>query len=88
MIAEGRMAEATTRWTVSVSRRTDREVRRLLARRGLRQGDLSTFIEEAVKRRVLEETLADARAGFADLPSEEAERLIAEAVAATRQAPA
>lgn len=38
----------TTRWTVTVSKNTDIAVRSLLAQRGLKKGDLSKFIEDAV----------------------------------------
>jgi Ribbon-helix-helix domain len=76
----------TIRWTVSVSRETDITVRSFLAQRGMKKGDLSKFIEEAVKWRVLDQTMAEARSQFADLPPEQAEALIDEAVAATRKA--
>lgn len=76
----------TTRWTVSVSKETDIAVRSFLARRGMKKGDLSKFIEEAVKWRVLDQTMAEARSQFADMPPEQAEALIDEAVAATRKA--
>ncbi len=78
--------EDTTRWTVSVSRDTDISVRTFLAQRGMKKGDLSKFIEEAVKWRVLDQTMAEARGKFADMPPEAAEALIDEAVAATRAA--
>lgn len=74
-----------TRWTVSVSRETDISVRSYLAQHGMKKGDLSKFIEEAVKWRVFERTIAEAREKFADLSEEEAEALIDEAVAAVRQ---
>jgi hypothetical protein len=74
----------TTRWTVSVSKDTDIAVRTHLAQRGLKKGDLSKFIEDAVRWRVFEQTLAEARAGFADMPPETAEALIDEAVAGGR----
>ena len=77
--------DATTRWTVSVSRDTDIAVRSFLAQRGMKKGDLSKFIEDAVKWRVLDQTMAEARAGFADLPSDAVEVLADEAVAAVRQ---
>jgi hypothetical protein len=73
-----------TRWTVVVSKETDVAVRSLLAQRGLKKGDLSKFIEDAVKWRVFDQTLAEARAGFADLTPEVGEALIAEACAAAR----
>ena len=76
----------TTRWTVSVSRDTDIAVRSFLAQRGMKKGDLSKFIEDAVKWRVLDQTMAEARVGFADLPSSAVETLVDEALAAVRQA--
>lgn len=79
------MPDGTTRWTVSVSKDTDVAVRSFLAQRGLKKGDLSKFIEEAVRWRVLDQTAAEARGGFADLPPEVAEALIDEAVAAARK---
>jgi len=78
--------ETTTRWTVSVSRETDIAVRSLLAQRGMKKGDLSKFIEEAVKWRVLDQTVAEARGKFADMPPEQLESVIDEAVAAARTA--
>jgi hypothetical protein len=78
-------ATATTRWTVSVSRDTDITVRSFLAQRGMKKGDLSKFIEDAVKWRVLDQLMAEARGKFADLPPDQAEALINEAVAATRK---
>ena len=78
------MADDTTRWTVSVSKETDITVRSFLAQRGLKKGDLSKFIEEAVKWRVLDQTVAEARSKFADLPPEELDAVIEEAVAEAR----
>ena len=76
----------TTRWTVSVSRDTDIAVRSFLAQRGMKKGDLSKFIEDAVKWRVLDQTMTEARAGFADLAGETVEALADEAVSSVRQA--
>lgn len=73
-----------TRWTVSVSKDTDIAVRSFLAQRGLKKGDLSKFIEEAVKWRVLDQTIEEARAGFDDLTPAEVQALADEALAATR----
>ncbi len=80
------MPDDTTRWTVSVSKETDVAVRVFLAQRGMKKGDLSKFIEEAVKWRVLDQTMAEARGKFAGMPAEDVEALLAEAVAATRVA--
>jgi len=73
------------RWTVSVSPETDISVRAYLARCGMKQGALSRFVEEAVKWRLLDLSLADARAGFADLSADELDNLIEEAVADARK---
>ena len=75
---------ATTRWTVSVSRDTDITVRSFLAQRGMKKGDLSKFIEDAVKWRVLDQTIAETRRKFADLAPESLDCLIDEAVGASR----
>lgn len=79
------MPDDTTRWTVSVSKATDITVRSFLAQRGMKKGDLSKFIEEAVKWRVLDQTVIQAREKFADMPPDAAETLISEAVTATRK---
>jgi hypothetical protein len=79
------MPDDTTRWTVSVSKNTDIAVRSFLAQRGMKKGDLSKFIEEAVKWRVFDQTLAEARDKFADVPTEELEAIIDEAVIAVRE---
>jgi hypothetical protein len=80
------MPSDTTRWTVSVSKETDIAVRSFLAQRGMKKGDLSKFIEDAVKWRVLDQTMAEARGKFSDLAPDDLERLLEEAVSSTRQA--
>ncbi len=50
-----------TRWTVTVSKATDIALRTFLAQRGLKKGDLSVFIEEAVNWRIRELTLGERR---------------------------
>jgi Ribbon-helix-helix domain len=79
------MPEDTTRWTVLVSKDTDIAVRSFLAQRGMKKGGLSKFIEEAVNWRVFDQTVADARSKFADLPADEVEAIVDEAVAAVRR---
>jgi len=69
-----------------VSRETDIAVRTFLAQRGAKKGDLSKFIEEAVRWRVLDQTMSEARSKFSDLPAESLETLLNEAVIAARQA--
>jgi bifunctional DNA-binding transcriptional regulator/antitoxin component of YhaV-PrlF toxin-antitoxin module len=74
----------TTRWTVTVSKDTDIAVRSLLAQRGLKKGDLSKFIEDAVKWRLFDLTSTEAREAFADLAPEALQDLVNEAAEAVR----
>ena len=74
-----------TRWTVMVSKETDVALRSFLAQRGLKKGDLSKFIEEAVRWRVFDQTLAEVREKFADLPPDELQAMIDEAVTRVAQ---
>ena len=46
-----------TRWNLSIPEQTDRAVRTFLARTGGKNGDLSRFVDEAVRRRVLDLTV-------------------------------
>jgi hypothetical protein len=61
------MTDEAIRWTVIVSRDTDVAVRTHLAQRGMKKGDLSRFIEDAVRRRVFEQTVADVKARYRDV---------------------
>lgn len=68
--------DETTRWTISVSKETDISLRSFLAQRGAKKGDISKFVEESVKWRVLDQTIAEARGKFTALPSEELQTTI------------
>jgi hypothetical protein len=46
-----------TRWNLTIPEKTDRAVRTLLARTGGKKGDLSRFVDDAVRRRVLDLTV-------------------------------
>ena len=81
------MGDEAIRWTVNVDPRTDIDLRTYLARRGMKKGDLSKFIEDAVKWRLLDLAMAEARNSFADLPDDEILGLVDEAVAAVRKRP-
>lgn len=76
--------ENKTRWTVTVSKETDIALRSFLAQRGLKKGDISKFIEDAVKWRVLDQTIAEVRGKFADLSQEDVQALVDEATRAVR----
>ena len=46
-----------TRWNLTIPEKTDRAVRTFLARNGGKKGALSRFVDEAVRRRVLDLTV-------------------------------
>jgi hypothetical protein len=73
------------RWNLSIARDTDIAVRTFLARTGFKKGDLSRFVEEAVRWRVFDQTMDDARQGFADMSGDDVASLADEALAAVRK---
>jgi translation elongation factor EF-G len=72
------------RWTVRVSKDTDVAVRTFLAQRGMKKGDLAKFIEEAVRWRVLDRTVAETKARNAKASLAEIEAAIDEALKTVR----
>ena len=72
--------EKAVRWNIKVSKETDRAVRACLGAQGRKRGGLSTFVEEAVRWRIFRQTVREARADFADLPVDEIQKLIDDAV--------
>jgi hypothetical protein len=53
----------------------------------MKKGDLSKFVEDAVRWRMFDQSLADVRSRFADLSSDERTALIDEAITAVRRHP-
>ena len=76
--------EDSIRWTIKVSKRTDISLRSYLAQHGMKKGDLSKFVEEAVRWRVLDKTVAEVRERNASVTEGEIEAAIDEALAAVR----
>lgn len=76
--------ENAVRWSLVVSKETDISLRTYLARLGFRKGDLSKFVEEAVRWRVLDRTVEETKAANAHVPPAELETAIAEAVESVR----
>jgi len=76
--------ENTTRWTIKVSRDTDISLRTHLAQQGMKKGDLPKFIERAVQKEILVQTVAAVKRQHTDLSEGELEALIDEAVSAVR----
>jgi siroheme synthase (precorrin-2 oxidase/ferrochelatase) len=71
----------SVRWNVVVSPHTDQSVRRFIAAQGGgRKGDLSRFIEEAVRAFILERAVEQAKLASADIQESELNALMAEAV--------
>lgn len=55
-------------------------MRPFLGTQGMKRGDIPKFIEEAARWRVFNQTLREAREAFADVPEDELQRLVDEAV--------
>ncbi|MFA7487202.1 MAG: ribbon-helix-helix domain-containing protein [Lysobacteraceae bacterium] len=72
---------AAVRWNIAVSPEVDQSVRMFIAAQGGgRKGDLSRFIEDAVRAYLLEQAVDQAKAAAAGLDEEELDALIDEAV--------
>ena len=72
------------RWTIKVSKETDLSLRSYLGTQGMKKGDLSKFVEEAVRWRVLDQLVQSIKDRNRDVPPEELEAQIDEAVRAVR----
>ena len=76
--------EEAVRWNIKVSKETDLTLRTFLGSQGAIKGDLSKFIEEAVRWRVFHRTVQDIRERNADTDPDELQRIIDEAVSEVR----
>jgi hypothetical protein len=74
----------TTRLTITWSKDADHALRTFLGAQGMKKGDLSKFIEEAVRWRIFHQTVREARAAFADVSPDELQKMIDEAVEEVR----
>ncbi|GJI93886.1 ribbon-helix-helix domain-containing protein [Duganella vulcania] len=69
------------RWNIAVSQDTDQSLRMYLASQGGgRKGDLSRFIEDAVRARILELTAAQVKVANASVGEAELNAIVDEAV--------
>ena len=76
----------SVRWTVSVSPDTNQSVRMFIAAQGGgRKGDLSRFIEEAVRSYLLEKAVEQAKSAATGMGESELTDLIDEAVQWARE---
>jgi hypothetical protein len=72
------------RWTIKVSQETDRTLRSFLGAQGMKKGDLSRYVEEAVRWRVLDQTVQAIKERNRDLAPEELDAAIEEALREVR----
>lgn len=70
----------SVRWTLTISKETDVTLRTHLAQSGLKKGDLSKFVEDAVQWRLMKLNIAEARARNAHLRPEEIEVTVDQAL--------
>ena len=73
------------RWNLSIPEETDRTVRTFLSRNGGKKGDLSQFVNEAVRRRVLDLTVSKVKERIACYDQREILGMIDEEVDAVRE---
>jgi hypothetical protein len=77
---------STVRWNIAVSPDTDQSVRMFLAAQGGgRKGDLSRFIEEAVRAYLFECAVGQAKSAAAGMSEREVTDLVDEAVQWARE---
>ena len=63
--------EETTRLTATLSRETDLALRAFLGARGMRKGDLSKVIEDAVRWWTCDQAVQGVKARYADISADE-----------------
>ena len=78
------MEEQAVRWSLKISKDTDLSLRTFLGTQGMKKGDLSKFVEDAVNRRVLQCTIQDIWERNADADPDEVQRIVDEAVSEVR----
>lgn len=72
---------STIRWNIAVSAETDQALRMFLASQGGgRKGDLSRFIEEAVRAHILELSAEEAKAANAEVSESDLAAMVDEAL--------
>lgn len=74
-----------SRWTLVIPEETDRMVRTHLARNGGKKGDLSKFVDRAVRQAVFHETTLQIKERNSEADQEEIMTLVDEAVGWTRE---
>ena len=78
------MPEEAVRWNIKVSRETDLTLRTFLGAHGMKKGDLSKFIEQAVRAHVFHRAVQDIKARNANTDPGELQSLIEDTVREVR----
>ncbi len=78
------MESDAVRWNIKVSKETDLTLRTYLGSQGMKKGDLSKFIEEAVRWRVFHRMVQGIKEQNADTEPREMQGLIDDAVREVR----
>jgi hypothetical protein len=73
------------RWTIKVSLETDLSLRTYLGARGMRKGDLSKFVEDAVRWRMLDSRVDELRDRFQEAPGSRVDLELDEALREVRR---
>ncbi len=78
------MQEEAVRWNIKVSKATDLTLRTFLGSQGMKKGDLSKFIEQAVRAHLFHRTVQDIKSRNADADPDALQALIDGAVREVR----
>ena len=76
--------EHAVRWNIKVSKEIDITLRTYLGAQGMRKGDLSKFIEDAVRWRIFNRTVHEIKSRNADADADELQAIIDGAVSELR----
>jgi len=76
--------EEAIRWNIKVSKETDLALRTFLGSHGMKKGDLSKFIEQAVRAHVFHRTVQDIKSRSAGADPDELQALIDDTVREVR----
>jgi hypothetical protein len=68
--------EEAVRWNIKVSKQTDLSLRTFLGSRGMKKGDLSKFIEQAVRAHIFDRSIQDIKSRNATADPAELQELI------------
>lgn len=74
------MQEQAVRWNIKVSKETDLILRSYLGSQGMRKGNLSKFVEDAVRWRVFNKTVQEIKARNAGVNPDHLQEIIDEAL--------